>query len=73
MLEHIAMHTQPDTHDDALMPDASYCAAFRAVRILARGVKEMDDVRLALIFGSFASGGDDVRSDIDVLLVGDVD
>lgn len=42
-------------------------------QILASRVKAMADVRLALIFGSFASGDDDVGSDIDVLLVGDVD
>jgi predicted nucleotidyltransferase len=42
-------------------------------QILASGVKAMSDVRFALIFGSFASGGDDSGSDIDVLLVGDVD
>ena len=42
-------------------------------RILARGVDEMSGIRTAVIFGSFASGRDAADSDIDVLLVGDVD
>lgn len=41
--------------------------------LLAGGLSEMPGVRLALIFGSFASGADVPGSDIDVLLVGVID
>lgn len=42
-------------------------------RILEDGVSRMPGVKLALIFGSFASGSDRADSDIDALLVGNVD
>src|SRR5579859_6821195 len=42
-------------------------------RILSRGLDAMPGIRIALIFGSFASGRDAADSDIDVLLVGTVD
>ncbi|MHB8631991.1 MAG: nucleotidyltransferase domain-containing protein [Candidatus Limnocylindria bacterium] len=45
----------------------------RVTQILARGLEEMRGIRIALIFGSFASGRDSAGSDIDVLLVGAVD
>ena len=38
-----------------------------------RGVFERDDVDVALIFGSWAGGSRRPESDIDVLVVGDVD
>lgn len=43
------------------------------VKVLSEGVARMPDVRLALLFGSFASGEDIAGSDIDVLIVGAVD
>jgi predicted nucleotidyltransferase len=45
----------------------------QVAQILSRELKKMGDVRVALIFGSFASGLDAIGSDIDVFLVGDVD
>ena len=45
----------------------------QVTQILARGLDEMRGIRNALVFGSFASGLDAADSDIDVLLVGDVD
>lgn len=44
----------------------------RVAQLLSDGLAVMRGVRFGLIFGSFASGADDVASDIDVLLVGDV-
>ena len=45
----------------------------QVAQILARGLEEMRGVRIALMFGSFASGLDSAGSDIDVLLAGEVD
>lgn len=42
-------------------------------QILTRGLDKMRGIPIALVFGSFASGRDAADSDIDVLLVGDVD
>jgi predicted nucleotidyltransferase len=44
----------------------------RVAQILSDGLEGMRAVRFGVIFGSFASGLDDVSSDIDVLLIGDV-
>lgn len=44
----------------------------RVVQLLSDRLADMRAVRFGLIFGSFASGADDVASDIDVLLVGEV-
>ena len=44
----------------------------RVAQLLSDRLADMRGVRFGLIFGSFASGADDVTSDIDVLLVGDV-
>lgn len=44
----------------------------RVAQLLSDRLADMRGVRFGLIFGSFASGADDVASDIDVLLVGDV-
>ena len=38
--------------------------------VLARALSEMQEIRVALVFGSFASGADAAASDIDVLLIG---
>ena len=45
----------------------------KVAQILSRELAKMRGVRIGLIFGSFASGLDAIGSDIDVLLVGDVD
>lgn len=44
----------------------------RVAQLLSDGLEDMRGVRFGVIFGSFASGVDDVSSDIDVLLVGEV-
>ena len=44
----------------------------RVAQLLSDSLTDMRGVRFGVIFGSFASGADDVSSDIDVLLVGDV-
>jgi predicted nucleotidyltransferase len=44
----------------------------RVAQLLSDGLEGMRTVRFGVIFGSFASALDDVSSDIDVLIVGDV-
>ncbi len=44
----------------------------RVAQILSDALADMRGVHFGMIFGSFASGVDDIGSDIDVLVVGDV-
>jgi predicted nucleotidyltransferase len=41
-------------------------------QLISDGLGDMRGIRFGVIFGSFASGVDDIRSDIDVLIIGDV-
>ena len=45
----------------------------RVTGLLSEGLGRMSGVRVAVIFGSFASGEDKSGSDIDVLIIGEVD
>jgi predicted nucleotidyltransferase len=64
----------------AVNPESDRVAAIRGLvrresrvaQLLSERLADMRGVRFGLIFGSFASGNDDVASDIDVLLVGEV-
>jgi len=44
----------------------------RIAQILSDGLEHMRTVRFGVVFGSFASGLDEMGSDIDVLIVGEV-
>jgi predicted nucleotidyltransferase len=41
--------------------------------ILKEGLKEIESIRVAIIYGSVASGEDTGNSDIDILLIGNPD
>jgi predicted nucleotidyltransferase len=43
-----------------------------AIGVLSKAIRSIDGVRLALVFGSFASGSETPLSDVDLLVVGDV-
>jgi predicted nucleotidyltransferase len=43
------------------------------VDVLAAGLRELDGVRVAFVYGSFARGDLDAQSDVDLMVVGDVD
>ncbi len=43
------------------------------VDVLAAGLRELDGVRVAFVYGSFARGDLDAQSDVDLMVIGDVD